>query len=278
MNWDDIRIFLAVADAQSLGGAVRLANASPATLSRRIARLEQALGQKLFIHRSTGYVLNEDGKSFLKEARAFGTAEQLVARWRSLHDRPPVVRISAGLWTSWLLAHHLDRLQRSEDSFQLAFLPTQSAVDIGRDEADIGIRNHRPDHVWLAGQKMGQVHFAAFSAKGTQVDGWIAVNTPESDTELRTPSQIWIEKHVQQQVILSVSDPRTALDMALANAGKLVLPTFVGDRIDALRRVGGTIDELSHDQWLVSHHDRRHDTSTRTMLGRIKQLLMELTV
>ena len=42
-NWDDLRLFLAVAREQSLSGAGKLLRLDPATLGRRMARLEKGL-------------------------------------------------------------------------------------------------------------------------------------------------------------------------------------------------------------------------------------------
>ena len=61
MNWDDLRVFLAVARAESLTGAARTVKLDPATLSRRIARLEEALGAALFVKSPQGYALTELG-------------------------------------------------------------------------------------------------------------------------------------------------------------------------------------------------------------------------
>lgn len=40
MNWDDLKVFLAVARTESLSGAGRQLKIDPATVGRRIARLE----------------------------------------------------------------------------------------------------------------------------------------------------------------------------------------------------------------------------------------------
>ena len=60
-HWDDIRIFLAVAREESLSGAGRVLRIDPATVGRRIARLEEDLGAPLFAKSPTGYALNEAG-------------------------------------------------------------------------------------------------------------------------------------------------------------------------------------------------------------------------
>ena len=48
MEWSDIRIFLAVARAGSLGGAARLTGQSQPTMGRRLRVLERDAGQALF--------------------------------------------------------------------------------------------------------------------------------------------------------------------------------------------------------------------------------------
>ena len=48
MDWDDLRVFLAVARADSLTGAGKVLRLDPATVSRRIARLEEACAAVLF--------------------------------------------------------------------------------------------------------------------------------------------------------------------------------------------------------------------------------------
>jgi hypothetical protein len=67
-DWDDLRIFLAVARAESLSGAGRLLRIDPATVGRRIARMEEALGARLFAKSPQGYALTDDGARMLDHA------------------------------------------------------------------------------------------------------------------------------------------------------------------------------------------------------------------
>ena len=61
-NWDDIRVFLAVARAESLSAAAPGLRMDPATLGRRIARLEERLGAALFVKSPQGYALTGRGE------------------------------------------------------------------------------------------------------------------------------------------------------------------------------------------------------------------------
>ena len=83
-NWDDARIFLAIARAGTLSGAADKLNMGIATVSRRLDRLEQALNVPLFSRHQSGYRLTDDGEALLARAEAleyaglaFGEAAQL---------------------------------------------------------------------------------------------------------------------------------------------------------------------------------------------------------
>ena len=77
MDWDDLRIFLAVARAESLSGAGRRLGMDASTIGRRIARLEGAVGAALFAKTPQGYALTAEGARLVAPAEA---AEQSSAR------------------------------------------------------------------------------------------------------------------------------------------------------------------------------------------------------
>ncbi|TRW97251.1 LysR family transcriptional regulator [Paracoccus sp. M683] len=76
MDWDDLRIFLAVARAESLSGAGRRLGLDASTMGRRVARLEDATGVTLFLKTPQGYALTEEGARLIPHAEA---AEQAAA-------------------------------------------------------------------------------------------------------------------------------------------------------------------------------------------------------
>jgi DNA-binding transcriptional LysR family regulator len=74
MDWDDLRVFLAVARSESLSGAGRRLKIDPATVGRRIARLEDAMAVRLFAKTPQGYALTEEGTRLLAHAERAETA------------------------------------------------------------------------------------------------------------------------------------------------------------------------------------------------------------
>ena len=75
MHWDDLRVFLAVARDESLSAAGRRLRIDPATVGRRIARLEEQIGAALFAKSPQGYALTDAGQRLIGHAQ---NAEQAV--------------------------------------------------------------------------------------------------------------------------------------------------------------------------------------------------------
>jgi len=72
---------------------------------------------------------------------------------------------------------------------------------------------------------------------------------------------------------IEVTSPRNALDLAVAGTARIVLPTFIGSRFDGLKQVSPFIEELEHDQWLVTHHEDRFLPEVRKVIDRIYLIL-----
>lgn len=79
MNWDDIRIFLAVARSGQILGAARRLGLNHTTVARRLTALETALSTTLLTRRTNGSTLTHAGEEFLLAAERM-EAEMLSAR------------------------------------------------------------------------------------------------------------------------------------------------------------------------------------------------------
>ena len=74
MDWDDVRVFLAVARAGQFVAAARALKVDHATAARRVSALERALNARLVERRTTGVLLTEAGARFLAAAERMETA------------------------------------------------------------------------------------------------------------------------------------------------------------------------------------------------------------
>jgi len=281
-SWDDLRLFLAVARASGLAKAAPMTQVSAPTLSRRMTSLERALGGALFLRHRNGYDLTTAGKELLELAEAVEEGALRDERWRTAADPHPVVKIAAGAWTSTFMARHMADLADDKEELAIEILTGVAPADLLRREANLGLRNHRPETPGLAGRRLVRVEFAIYG------EAALVRASPEATDERRfaacrwvafspsgpkVPSAVWLDQHVHREARLKCSTAQAVLEAALAGAGLCVLPCFIGDAEAKLTRASGIIGELGHDQWLVSHDDDRHYEHIKRISGRLAKLI-----
>ncbi len=282
LNWDDLRLYLAVARNGGLAGAVPTTQLSAPTLSRRMISLECALGLSLFIRRRDGYGLTGAGKELLDLAEAVEQGILGIERWRSAVDPHPVVKIAAGAWTSIFIAGHLPGLIDVTENLSLEILTGTATAALLRREANIGLRNRKPETPGLAGKRLVRVEFAVYGRKSLianhsettgarrfEASPWIAFSPPGP----KTPSAVWLDRHLHRSAQIKCSTAQTVIEVALSGFGFCVLPCFIGDAESGLERASGVIAELGHDQWLVSHDDDRHSKPIKLVSRKLAGLI-----
>jgi len=154
MNWDDLRLFLAVARAESLTGAARSVKLDPATLSRRIARLEAALGAALFVKSPQGYALTEPGLR-LRDHAGRAEAELALALEQGQPGLTGQVRIGApDGCANFLLPQVAAAIQADNPGLEIQILALPRVVNLSKREADMAITVSPPDAGRLTVQKI----------------------------------------------------------------------------------------------------------------------------
>ncbi|MCC7321167.1 MAG: LysR family transcriptional regulator [Rubellimicrobium sp.] len=156
MNWDDLRIFLAVARAESLTAAAPGLRMDPATLSRRIARLEDALGAALFVKGPQGYALTERGQGLMAHAAEAEAA--LLRATESAEGKEALsgqIRIGApdGCAT-FVLPQVCAAIQRAHPALELQILALPRVVNLSRREADMAVTVSPPEAGRVTVQKI----------------------------------------------------------------------------------------------------------------------------
>ena len=262
-SWNDLADFLAVARAGGLAGASRTLSVSGPTLGRRMRALERSLGRDLFLRRTHGYDLTEDGERLRDDLVGIEAGLLQITR-PSPGEALPSVRITAGTYTMMALAPRASELLGNPPDLRLRLLAGEVVLSIARREADIGFRARRPIEVGLAGRKLRDVSFAPFAAPGAP-DRWIVVTAD-------TPSARWVSERAGRDAVIQSDTPRVALDLTLAGMGRLLLPDFLGDKRPGLERVGDAVPELAHEQWIVTHADRRAQPEIRRALDRLEKV------
>ncbi len=160
-DWDDLRVFLGVARAGSLTAAAPGLRMDAATVGRRVARLEEALGAALFVRSPGGYALTETGHRLLPRAEEAEEVLGLVVEEgrgaaRGLSGQ---VRIGApDGCANFVLPPVVARLQRDNPGLEVQVLALPRVVNLSQREADMAITVSPPDAGRLTVQKITDYH------------------------------------------------------------------------------------------------------------------------
>ncbi|HYC04874.1 MAG TPA: LysR family transcriptional regulator [Azospirillaceae bacterium] len=266
MDWDLLRLFLAVARAGSLSAAARRLEVSQPTLSRRMAELEAVLGATLFIRTRDGYRPTEIGDRLLEQAETVERTVNMV-RGGALGGQGPLcgtVQVAAGEWASRFLARNLHRIVGDHPGIRIELLTSLAYVSLSRQEADIAVRNRLPDAKELIQQKVGATAYAVYGHRDyVAADGidsancfergrWVSFD--ESHEHLR--SARWVQERIGNRPLsVRCDSSRAILDALQGRAGLALLPCFVGDGEADMVRV--TDVAYRSDLFLVAHPDSR---------------------
>jgi len=173
-NWDDMRVFLAVARGESLSRAARDLRMDPATVGRRVARLEDRLGVILFVKSPQGYALTEAGERMLPAAEqaesAFsvgigavtGQGEQLTGS----------IRIGApDGCANFLLPQVCAAIQADNPGLEIQILALPRVVNLSKREADMAVTVSPPTAGRLLLQKISdyRLHVAVPNALAERI-------------------------------------------------------------------------------------------------------------
>ena len=166
MQWDDLRIFLAVAHTESLSAAGRVLKVDPATVGRRIARLEEGLGTPLFAKSPQGYAMTDAGQRLLGHAEraeaAMGAAvEELAGQAGALSGQ---IRIGApDGCANFLLPQVCAAIMADNPDLEVQIVALPRVFNLSKREADMAIGVSPPAAGRLTVQKITdyRLHLAA---------------------------------------------------------------------------------------------------------------------
>jgi len=168
-DWDDLRVFLAVARGESLSRAGRVLKLDPATVGRRVARLEEALGVRLFTKSPQGYALTDEGARLLSHAQSVETTME-TARDALSGDSAGIsgqIRIGApDGCANYLLPQVVASICADNPGLEVQIVALPRVFSLNRREADMVVAVSMPESGRVIVQKITdyRLHLAATAA------------------------------------------------------------------------------------------------------------------
>lgn len=266
MNWDDLRIFLAVARAGRLEPAGHAAGVDSSTVSRRVARLEAELGVTLFEHGRNGHQLTSAGLQLLGHAEEAERAA-LAAQERLTGSEGRIrVSVSEGFGT-FVVARRLGEFHARHPGIAVELVASAGFLSPSRREADLAVMLARPTQGPLIARRLTDYGLGLYAAPAYLA----AAGAPASVAALHAhalvgyvPDLIYADelRYLQEiapglEAKLCSSSIGAQAAMVRSGAGIGVLPHFIARQMpDLLPVLAGDVD-IRRTFWLVVHRDAR---------------------
>jgi DNA-binding transcriptional LysR family regulator len=166
-SWEDLRAFLLCTRHQSFRNAAEVLGLTGTTLMRKIDRLEDELGFKLFLRDQSGLSLSDEGRALLFDVEQMERLSFSIFRRASLStDTRGSVRVAVteGPGNFWVLPRLID-FQKTYRKIMVDLRCAMEQADVSRLEADISIQLERPTNPDLIVTKLGRLHIYAFASE-----------------------------------------------------------------------------------------------------------------
>jgi DNA-binding transcriptional LysR family regulator len=276
MDWDDARVFLAVARHGSLRAAGRALGLSQPTVGRRLAAFEAAFGgPALFDRLPEGLRLNAAGAALLETAEQLEDAALALER-RHAATSPALsgtVRISVGEWAAGFLARHLScRSQTPAPAgVTIELVESSTTANLARREADLAVRHHPPEGGDLFIARLGVFAAAVYARRGADSPLWVTY----TEEQAHYPTARWVQQRLRESgggVALRASNTPMQLAAIRAGAGRGILPCYAADEDPLLERLTAPLPEIAAEYWVIVHRDLRRALCVRAVIDWVQAL------
>jgi DNA-binding transcriptional LysR family regulator len=284
LDWDDLRIFVTAARSGSLARSARALGVDHSTVSRRLTRLEYAMGTALLERGRDGVKLTVAGVAVLRRAEEL--AASIVNLRADMGDTATVgsVRLATmeGIASLWL-TQRLEKLRGQAPEIRLELVTSPTQVRVTRREADLFLSFFRPPGRALISTRLGAFATQLWAApEYLRRRGYPA--TPEAlvehdfvgyiDELVQVDAVRWLEELVSDPCFVFTSNSMIAqMGAARGGLGIVCLPSFAGAAGAGLLPVLQGVVEGTREVWLSVHADLARAPRIKTVTSVLRELI-----
>ncbi|MBT4522091.1 MAG: LysR family transcriptional regulator [Halieaceae bacterium] len=284
MDWDDMKVLLALSRKGSARGAAQELGVSNSTVTRRLDEMERNLHTQLFDRTPDGYRMTGSAEQMLPTAEH--VEELMLAAERKFSGGNQQLEGSIRLTMPDVsgmgyLIQRLADFAREYPRIDLEILPGIQSLDLSRREADIAIRvlpaNERPPEQ-LIGRHLSPISMSAYVHR--------SLLNPDDPSDVSHLSWVgWIGQHALDEEWLSKTDyPQRPIRHSMLNFNMMVealqarmgmawVPCFTVFHAPDIVRIPGATIVPHADMWVLTHRDLRLSARLRT----VREIIAEET-
>jgi len=280
MNWDDLRLFLAVARTGSISGAAKQLGVQHSTISRRIRHFEDTLGTRLLERKTGRYELTSAGQNVRDaskriEQEVLGVDGALLGKDTQLVG--PLKVAALNNMASTILMPMFASFNRQRPQVELHIIVSNIDVSLSQREADVAIRLTNTPSDNLIGKRVVTVASCIYGSreylKKIREQGgeprWLGVTCCGFHKS-------WTKQLATEQSHHFYSDDTQLTQSALREGmGVSILPCFMGDTDPLLERYGDPDPALNLGLWILVHPDLRRTARVLAFRDHMVQVINE---
>ena len=275
MDWDDLKVFLALSRKGSARGAAQELGVSNSTITRRLDDMEHKLQAHLFDRTPDGYRMTVAGEQVLPTAEhveelVMGIERRITGGDQELRGSIRLTFPPAG--SLGFLMKRIAHFAEEYPGIDLELMSSFDTADLSRREADIAVR------VMPAGTQPPEYligrHLAALTASTYVHRDLLNPDRPEDVSHLTwigkrsiDQKEEWLAQtdYPRQPVRHAIVDFRLLADAVRYKMGMALLPCFMAYNAPEIVRVPGARIVHQSDMWVLTHKDLRLTSRLRVL-------------
>lgn len=283
LNWNDLKVVLALAREGSVQGAARGLGVNETTITRRLAEIEAALGSRVFDRAERGrYPPTEQGEILIGHAARI--EQRILDMQNEVAGRDTLaagqVRLTCvPVLVNHVLTAHCSGLLARYPDLRLEFISDFRNLDLTKREAEIAVRLGGPDRRTgdsLLTRRIGILSYAEYAPADREGPlPWITYDSLMG----RIPQARWIAERAASDGSpispIAFNDAEGIRQAVRRGLGRSILPCVVADGDSLLRRIGAP--SHTREVWLLTHPDQRSLARVDVVVDWLSDLFQRLS-
>lgn len=269
LSWDNFRYVSAIAHMRSLGAAAKALGVDHATIFRRLRRIENKLGSRLFERSGSNYAPTPCCKEMIKLADRFAKDIANFERRTIGYDlrASGELRISTNdIVLLHLLTDVLVGFRGTHPEITFEITVSDTSLDLPHPATDVSVYATYPAAGLLAGRHLRSMPWAVFGPKNLDRTCFNLTTDPARHNWVVSRDDVtlarvekWLKNHgvAGNRVVYKVNTLLGIAEAVAKGAGLALLPRFIGDRKPGISRLSRSLPELEGQLRIVANRNHQ---------------------